>query len=99
MPGLQATACPRPTRALSLARAVNDTIIFAVVNSEMLDFGLNWYHHLHRLGATNAWVRCASPGLQTPTAPVIFRVSAVLECLMRMWTHVGWFPCLAVDAA
>lgn len=42
-------ACPAPTKAVAAAVAEHNTIIFALMNQEFIDFGMNWYLHLQKL--------------------------------------------------
>lgn len=42
-------ACPAPTREDALKVAKDNTIIFALMNEDFIDFGMNWFIHLEKL--------------------------------------------------
>ena len=44
-----ALACPAPTREAAQKIAKQNVIIFALMNQDFIDFGMNWYLHLQNL--------------------------------------------------
>ena len=44
-----ALACPAPTRMAAAKIAKQNIIIFALMNQDFIDFGMNWYMHLDNM--------------------------------------------------
>jgi len=42
-------ACPAPTREAAQKIAKENTIIFALINRDFVDLGVNWSMHLERI--------------------------------------------------
>lgn len=50
--GLRPLACPLPHVRDARKVARDNTVVFALMNREFLDFGMNWYKHLQKLGVS-----------------------------------------------